>query len=175
MKPLDVMRPAAFLDRDGVLNEDRGYVYDAAEFRWIPGAKEAVAFLNRAGYLTILVTNQSGIARGLYTEDDFHRLQGWMRDELAADGAHLDAVYYCPHHPEAKLAAYRKSCDCRKPAPGMLARAIRERAIDLSASFLIGDKASDCEAAAAVGVRCHRFEGGNLLEFVRGVMTQPKD
>ena len=146
------LRRAAFLDRDGVVNIDHGYVFRRQDFRFVPGTLAACAQLHRLGFMLVVVTNQSGIGRGLYAEDDYRRLTDWMRAEFAAAGAPLASVYHCPHHPLAPLAEYRRACDCRKPAPGMLLAAARELSLDLSRSLLFGDKASDIEAAAAAGV-----------------------
>ena len=145
-------RRAAFLDRDGVINIDHGYVFRREEFEFVPGTLAACAQLHRQGMLLVVVTNQSGIGRGLYSEDDFRRLSAWMSAEFAAAGAPLAGVYHCPHHPQAALAQFRLACDCRKPAPGLLLAAARELSLDLSRSVLFGDKASDIEAALAAGV-----------------------
>jgi D-glycero-D-manno-heptose 1,7-bisphosphate phosphatase len=160
-------RPALFLDRDGVLNEDRGYVSRWEDFHWIRGAREAVAAFNRAGWLVILVTNQSGIGRGYYTEAAMHALHARMAADLAAFGARLDAVYFAPHHPEATLATYRRpDPQDRKPNPGMILRALAEWPIDRQRSVLVGDKASDMEAAARAGIRGLLFPGGDLERFL---------
>lgn len=159
-------RPAVFFDRDGVLNVDHGYVGSVARFVWNEGAREAVAEVNRRGYLAIVVTNQSGIARGYYREADLDALHTWMRERLAEHGAHLDAIYVCPHHPEATVARYRQHCTCRKPAPGMILRAVRDLDIDVPSSLLIGDKPSDCAAASAAGVRAVLYSRGDLCSFV---------
>lgn len=143
---------AAFLDRDGVLNVDHGYVSRAEDFEWLPGALSAMARLQQAGYQLVVVTNQSGIARGYYTEADFDALTGHMRAELRAQGITLAGVYSCPHHPEATLEAYRQDCDCRKPRPGMILRAARALGLDLASSCLFGDKPSDIVAGRAAGV-----------------------
>lgn len=148
----EALRRAAFLDRDGVINLDREYVYRREDFVIVPGALEGARELHRLGFMLIVVTNQSGIGRGLYTEAQFHELTDWMRSEFAAAGAPLEGVYYCPHHPIEANDAYRMDCECRKPAPGMLLRAAQERALDLTASALFGDRASDLEAARAAGV-----------------------
>jgi D-glycero-D-manno-heptose 1,7-bisphosphate phosphatase len=160
-------RPALFLDRDGVLNEDQGYVHRWEDFRWIPGAREAVAAFNRAGWLVIVVTNQSGVGRGYYTEEDMHRLHAKMAEELARAGARIDAFYFCPHHPEAAHEAYRHpDPPDRKPNPGMILRALAEFPIDPARSVLVGDKGSDMEAARRAGVRGLRFRGGDLAQFL---------
>ena len=164
-------RRAVFLDRDGVLNVDRGYVFKSRDFEWIAGAQEAIRYLNDAGYLTVVVTNQSGIARGYYTEQEFLALHRWIDEHLRESGARIDAVYFCPHLPGAALPKYRKQCECRKPRPGMLLQAIHELDIDPASSFLIGNKKNDCAAADAAAVACHLFSGSDLLNFVRGIAT----
>lgn len=145
-------RPALFLDRDGVINVDHGYVSKPEQFDFIEGIFDLVVAANRAGYLTIVVTNQAGIGRGYYTEADFHRLTDWMCSQFAMRGAQIDAVYYCPSHPEYGIGKYRKDDDCRKPAPGMLLQAQNELDIDLKRSVLVGDKLSDIQAGKRAGV-----------------------
>ena len=159
---------AIFFDRDGTLNVDVHYLHDPADFVWVEGAIDAIRWANEHRYLVIVVTNQSGIARGYYGEDAVQRLHDWMNAELAKHGAHIDAFYYCPHHTEGKIPAYTKSCDCRKPAPGMLLKAIAEHNIDPAASFLFGDAESDVVAAENAGVKGVRYEGGSLMDCVRG-------
>jgi D-glycero-D-manno-heptose 1,7-bisphosphate phosphatase len=162
------LRPALFLDRDGVLNEDHGYVCRWEDFRWIEGAREAVVAFNRAGWLVIVVTNQSGVGRGYYTEAEMHALHGRMREDLAAAGGHIDAFYFAPHHPDAADDAYRHpDPPDRKPNPGMILRALSEWPIERERSVLVGDKASDIEAAARAGVRALMFPGGDLAGFLK--------
>jgi D-glycero-D-manno-heptose 1,7-bisphosphate phosphatase len=161
------LRPALFLDRDGVLNEDHGYVHQWADFHWIAGAREAVAAFNRAGWLVFVVTNQSGIGRGYYTEAAMHALHAKMAEGLAEAGARIDAFYYAPHHPEAALEAYRHpDPPDRKPNPGMILRALSEWPADRARSLMVGDKPADVEAATRAGVRGLLFPGGNLAEFL---------
>lgn len=148
-------RPAAFIDRDGVLNADHGYVSRAADFHWLPGAINALARLQQAGVVPVVVTNQSGIGRGYYSQQDFDALTAHMLAELAAHGVAAPAVYACRHHPQALLAAYRQDCNCRKPRPGMLLQAAADLQLNLAASCLFGDKPSDIAAGRAAGVgRC---------------------
>ncbi len=165
--PAIARRPAAFLDRDGILNEDTGYVHRVEQVRWVAGAHDAVRWLNDAGYLVFLVTNQAGIARGYYSEEDVQVLHAWMCAELGKAGAHLDGIAYSPFHPEGSVERYRRESDLRKPAPGMLRKFMAEWPIDLSQSFMVGDRLTDLEAAAAAGVPGHLFRGGNLFDFVR--------
>lgn len=170
MGPPSPARPAVFFDRDGVINHDTGYIHRAVDFVWVEGAMDAIRLLNERNYLTFVVTNQAGIARGLYGEADVLELHGWVNDRLAAAKARIDAFYFCPHHPTEGSSAYRLACECRKPAPGMLLRAMREWPVEPSASFLIGDRPTDLEAAAAAGVPGHLFPGGNLLTFVKRIV-----
>jgi D-glycero-D-manno-heptose 1,7-bisphosphate phosphatase len=163
----DAVRPAAFFDRDGVLNVDKGYLYRREDFEWIPGAIEAVKRLNDCGYLVFVVTNQSGVARGYYREEDVVRLHGWMNDELAKHGARIDKFYYCPHYTEGAALEYVKACECRKPLPGLILTAFTEWEVDREKSFLIGDKDSDLAAAAAAGITGYKFTAGNLDEFLK--------
>lgn len=144
---------AVFIDRDGTLNEDIGYVSTPDELVLYPWAAEAVRLINEFGLLTIVITNQSGIARGMYTEETLDAIHSRMIEGLARQGARIDAMYYCPHHPEIGDARYRVACECRKPRTGMLDKATREHNIDLARSFVIGDKASDIKLAENAGAR----------------------
>jgi D,D-heptose 1,7-bisphosphate phosphatase len=172
--PAWVRKPAAFLDRDGVLNVDIGYLHKPQDCIWMEGAKEAVRLLNASGYLVFVVTNQAGVARGLYDEAMLNALHDWMSVELAAAGAHVDAYYYCPHHSEGVVAPYTLACECRKPGPGMIRRAFAEWPVEAGGSFLIGDRPSDLEAARAADLPAHHFTGGNLERFVeRIIRAQP--
>lgn len=144
-----------FLDRDGTINVDHGYVHESDNFQFIDGVIDAMAKLKEMGYALVLVTNQSGIARGMFTEDQFMHLTEWMDWSLADRGVDLDGVYYCPHHPEGTVEEFRQVCDCRKPQPGMLLSAKEELNIDMSASYIVGDKIEDLLAgeAASVGTK----------------------
>lgn len=159
-------RRAAFLDRDGVINEDRDCVHRPEDFAWMPGMPAAIRLLNDAGYLVVVVTNQSGIARGYYTEGQYQAFERWIAERAAEEGARIDATYHCPHLPKAE-GGPDEPCDCRKPAPGMVLAAIDELGIDPAASFLIGDKPRDTQAAEAAGVRGVLYEGGDLSALVR--------
>jgi D-glycero-D-manno-heptose 1,7-bisphosphate phosphatase len=172
--PARPLRPALFLDRDGVLNEDHGYVWRWEDFRWIPGARATVAAFNRAGWLVIVVTNQSGVGRGFYTEEAMHALHARMAADLAQAGGHIDAFYHAPQHPEAAVETYRHpDPPLRKPNPGMILQALAEWPIDREASLLIGDKPSDLEAALRAGIRGVLFEGGDLAQFLKDEALLP--
>ncbi|MGN2610887.1 D-glycero-beta-D-manno-heptose 1,7-bisphosphate 7-phosphatase [Aliivibrio fischeri] len=145
-------KPAVFIDRDGVINVDHGYVHKRDDFEYIDGVFEATKKLKEMGYLLVLVTNQSGIARGMFTEDQFEILTEWMDWNFADNGVDFDGIYYCPHHPEATVEKYKEACDCRKPNPGMLVSAQRFLDIDMENSIMIGDKKEDMMAAQAAGV-----------------------
>ncbi len=138
------MNRAVFLDRDGTINIDKGYMYKIEDVEFLPGAIEALRMLQEAGYLLIIITNQSGIARGYYTEKDFEELNDYMKAELMTQGVKISGVYYCPHLPNGEVERYRKVCTCRKPATGLFERAVQDFDIDLSASYAIGDKERDC-------------------------------
>lgn len=143
---------ALFLDRDGVINVDHGYVHRSEQVEFVPGIFELVAAATARGWRVVVVTNQSGIGRGYFGVGDFQRLTEWMRSHFAERGGTLDAVYHCPHHPREAGADYRRDCPDRKPAPGMLLRACRDLQLDMAASVLVGDRLSDLEAARRAGV-----------------------
>ena len=149
-------RPALFLDRDGVINEEIGYLHRFEDVRFVPGAADLIRTANALGMPVVVITNQAGIGRGLYTEAQFHALMQAMRDALGHQNARLDAVYFSPFHPEHAVGEYRRDTECRKPRPGMLLRAAAEHAIALTDSVLVGDRCTDIEAGAAAGLP-HRF------------------
>jgi len=167
--PSPPARPIAFLDRDGVLNFDHGYVHRPDQLEWIDGAPAAVRLLNEAGFTVIVVTNQSGVARGIYDEATVHRFHDHMQGVLAQSGARIDAFYYCPHHPDGPVAQYAMRCDCRKPGTGMLEQAAKAWPVDRAKSFLIGDKDIDMQAASAFGITGIRFDPhkDSLVDLVR--------
>lgn len=145
------MNKAIFLDRDGTLNIDHGYVHEIDNFQFIEGSIEALQALKKMGYLLVLVTNQSGIARGYFSEDQFLQLTEWMDWSLADRGVDLDGIYYCPHHIDG-IGEYKQDCDCRKPKAGMLLQAIKELNIDPHLSFMVGDKFEDLQAGLNANV-----------------------
>ncbi len=164
-------RPAAFLDRDGVLIPDIGYPHLDEHLVLINGGAEAVARLNAAGYVTVVVTNQSGVGRGLFTLERMETFNRMLVDRLAEDGAVIDAVYACPFHADATIEAFRHpDHPDRKPNPGMLLRAAADLDLDLAGSLMIGDRGSDMEAARRAGVEGHLFKGGDLGTFVKALL-----
>jgi D-glycero-D-manno-heptose 1,7-bisphosphate phosphatase len=147
------MKRAVFIDRDGTISEEVGYINHASRFRLFPYAAAAIKHLNENGWLAIVTTNQAGVARGYFSEDMIHAVHGRMRAELESEGARLDAIYYCAHHPSVGEPPYRMDCDCRKPKPGLIARAAADFDIDLAASWMVGDRYSDVELARNAGVK----------------------
>ncbi|MEW6428134.1 MAG: HAD family hydrolase [Thermodesulfobacteriota bacterium] len=145
------LRAAVFLDRDGTVNEQMGYINHISRFHLFPEAGPAIRLLNERGVPAVLVTNQSGLARGYFPESLLDRVHRLMEEELARQGARFDGIYVCPHHPEAREERFRVDCDCRKPKPGLLLRAAAELGLDLGRSYMIGDRLSDIRAAAGVG------------------------
>lgn len=165
------MKRAIFLDRDGTINEDIHYLHRIEDFVFLPGVVDALRELQSAGYLLIVVTNQSGVARGYYTEDELQRLNRWMLETLETQGVHITEVYYCPHLPEAAVEAYRRICDCRKPALGLFLRAVREHDIDLSQSYAIGDKLRDCAICSETPCRGFLIGENEDPEVIRRVQS----
>ena len=147
------LRPAVFLDRDGTLAHEVGYVNHVSRFRLYPFAAATIRAINGAGWAAVVVTNQAGVARGYFPESLIGKVHEEMRRGIEGGGAHLDGVYYCPHHPEAGEPPYRSDCDCRKPRPGLVRRAAEELSLDLARSWVIGDRYGDLELAWSVGAR----------------------
>ncbi len=168
--PRRLARPALFLDRDGVCNIDHGWVGTRDRFEWMPGAKAVIRLAHTRGWHVFVVTNQSGVARGLYDEAAVQDLHRWMLDEALQSGGTIDDVRYCPFHPEAAVPAYRRSSSWRKPQPGMILDLLRAWGLDPGRCVLVGDQASDMAAAAAAGVAGHLFPGGDLAEFLRPIL-----
>jgi len=144
------MRPAVFLDRDGTINEQMGYINHISRFVMLPRAAAAIRLLNEQGIPAVVVSNQSGLARGYFPESLIGEVHAKMNAALAEAGAHVDGIFYCPHHPEAKEERFRLDCDCRKPKPGLFLQAARELDLDLARSYVVGDRWSDLKAAAVV-------------------------
>ena len=161
------MNKAIFFDRDGTLNVDLDYLCDFEKFQWIDGAVEAIKFLNDNNYLVIVVTNQSGVARGFFTEDDVKIFHNQMNEELKKFDAHIDEFYYCPHHPNGVVEAYRVDCECRKPKSKLLEMACSEFNIDKENSLLIGDSKRDIECALNAGIRGVMFKENNLFTTLK--------
>jgi len=148
-KPL---RKALFLDRDGVINIDTGYVHTPAQTEWVPGIFDLCRAAVALEYVLVVVTNQAGIARGYYTEQDFARYCDWLRGQFSERGLHVEGIYHCPHHPTHGIGELRRECDCRKPKPGMILRAASELGLDPSRSAIVGDQPWDLEAGRRAGV-----------------------
>ncbi len=160
-------RPAIFFDRDGVLNQDHGYVGDIGRFHWTKTAITAVKLVNDRGYFAFVVTNQSGVARGYFDEDAVRRVHKHMQCELRAHGAHLDAIRFCPHHPDGVVERFAKACACRKPRSGMVLDLLDTWPVDVERSLLVGDKPGDLAAAQGAGIAAVRFDGSDLEAMLR--------
>ena len=161
-----MLRPAAFLDRDGVINKEKEYLYKIDDFEWIEGAKESIKYLNDNGYYVFVVTNQSGIAKGFYSEKDVINLHNYISNELKNINAHIDEFFFSPFHPD-NTKKYLNLSHLRKPDTGMLKLAATKWSIDKSNSFLICDKLTDIECAEKFLIRGHLFKNGNLLKFIK--------
>ena len=165
---------AAFVDRDGVINKEKNYLYKISEFEFTDHCIDALCNIVDAGYRIIVVTNQSGIGRGYYTETDYHKLTDWYVNKLKAHKVNITDVFFCPHYPSSRLAQYRKHCDCRKPKPGMILQAAEKYDINLATSVLIGDKLTDIQAGEAAGVGTNILVGGQIdLASVSAAMDIP--
>jgi D-glycero-D-manno-heptose 1,7-bisphosphate phosphatase len=168
-----VSQRAVFLDRDGVLDIDTGYISKPEEIRWVDGAREAVALLKEQGFLVFVTTNQSGIARGYFTVKDMQALHAWMEKEIEKKGGRIDRFYYCPHHPtKGIIPELTHPCNCRKPRPGMILQAFKDYDIDKKGSFMIGDRMSDVDAGLNAGIPGYLFSETNLLTFVKRVLAR---
>ena len=165
-------RGAVIFDRDGTLNEDVGYAYRPDQIVWIEDAAKAVRAVNEAGLFAFVATNESGVARGYYTEEEVKALHRWMYLQLIDKGARVDAFLFSPFHPEATVDAYRRASDCRKPGPGMVLDLMARFPIDPARTVMIGDKDSDVEAARAAGIAGYKYEGGSLLKFVQPLLAR---
>jgi D-glycero-D-manno-heptose 1,7-bisphosphate phosphatase len=151
---------AVFLDRDGTINVEKEYVYRVEEFEFVPGAIEGLQLLFRANIDIIVVTNQAGIAKGIFSESDLAAVNQHMITELLGHGVKLAGIYFCPHHPQATVPLYRKVCSCRKPNPGLLVTAMRQRGIAPSEAVMVGDRNSDVEAGRALRLTTYLVETG---------------
>lgn len=162
---------ALFLDRDGVIIKDTGFVGSPQSVRLLPKAALAINLAHRHGYLAIVISNQSGVGRGFFSEDDLSKVEQEIARRLARKGAYVDDVYHCPHHPEAVIAKYRTKCVCRKPEPGMILEAQKKYQVDLSSSFMIGDSERDVEAALRSGVRPILIQQGEKRILINDIPT----
>lgn len=153
-------QPVLFIDRDGTINIDGGYINQPDNFVIYPFASQAIRMLNMSGWLAVIVTNQSGIGRGFYTEEVMHSIHDKMNAHFKSQGAHIDGLYYCPHDPNSKIDKYRQVCDCRKPEAGMLEQAIKDLPVDTKRMAIVGDKYSDMQAGFAVGCETFMVETG---------------
>jgi D,D-heptose 1,7-bisphosphate phosphatase len=169
--PAILHRPALFLDRDGVLNRDHGYVSAVSQWEWVPGAREAVKLAVDCGWHVFVVTNQSGVARGLYAEEAVQSLLVWMADAVRRFGGTIDDTRYCPYHPEATVPAYRQDSDWRKPGPGMILSLVASWELALQHCVLVGDQDTDMQAAEAAGITGVLFDGVNLYDTVAGIVA----
>lgn len=147
------MNKAAFLDKDGTINEDVGYLNHPHQVRLLPGSAEAIKMLNDAGFKVIVISNQSGVARGILSEDMMQSIDKTLQKEVLKGGGYIDGIYYCPHHPEHGIYPYKLECDCRKPHNGLIKKASKKHDIDLKRSFMIGDRLSDIETGRQSGIK----------------------
>jgi D-glycero-D-manno-heptose 1,7-bisphosphate phosphatase len=164
---------AVFVDRDGTIIEDSGYISSPQDVQFLPGSIAAIRQLNQAGYKVIVITNQSGVARGFFGEDMLQTVDKSIHKAVLSGGGHIDAFYYCPHHSEHGVYPYRQECACRKPAPGLIKKAAREHQIDLSRSFMIGDHSCDIAAGQQAGVRTVFVTTGHGAKEQHKLQQQP--
>jgi D-glycero-D-manno-heptose 1,7-bisphosphate phosphatase len=162
-------RPTLFLDRDGVINVDRGYVDTPDDFEFIPGAIDVIKAFKDNGWFVFVVTNQTGIAHGYYTEEDMLKVHAHMQAELIKAGTRIDKIYYCPFDIRAAISIYQRESSYRKPNPGMILKAMKEYPVDRDKSLLIGDKTTDVEAAKNANILGYQFMGGDLMTFVQKI------
>jgi len=167
------MHKAVFLDRDGTIVEDVGYLNHPKDIKFIPGSIEAIKALNKAGYKVVVITNQAGVARGLIREDLLQTIDKTIQKFILNGGAQIDGLYYCPHHPEHGVYPYKRECDCRKPNPGMLKKAQKDLDLDLSKSFMVGDKATDIEAGKSAGTKTVLVTTGKGAKEKDRLQNQP--
>ncbi len=166
------MNKAVFFDRDGVLNHDLGYIHKFEDFFWIEGAKKAIALCKEKNYKVFVVTNQSGVARALYKAEDVEILHKKVQEELEKAGTSIDEYAFCPHHPEGIVEEYSKVCSCRKPEPGMILHLAKKHDIDLSQSFIIGDKKRDVDAGINAGMEGYLFLEENIYDFLQKIFAE---
>jgi len=170
-----VKKPAVFIDRDGTINEQRGYINHISRFKIIPGVEDAIRLLNQNNFLAIVVSNQSGVARGFYPIELVHEVHALMKQLLEENGSFLDAIFFCPHHPDGVIPEYTRKCDCRKPGTGLIDQACKSFDIDLSNSYVVGDLYSDMELAERAGVRGILVKTGyGLGEIEYTLPTKPR-
>ncbi len=168
-------KPAVFIDRDGTINEQRGYINHISRFKIIPGVEDAIRLLNQNNFLAIVVSNQSGVARGFYPIELVHEVHALMKQLLEENGSFLDAIFFCPHHPDGVIPEYTRKCNCRKPGTGLIDQACRSFDIDLSNSYVVGDLYSDMELAERAGVRGILVKTGyGLGEIEYTLPTKPR-
>ena len=165
------MNKAIFLDRDGTINVEKNYLYKIEDFEFLPGVVDALKKLQQAGFLLIIITNQSGIGRGYYTEVDFQKLNSWMIDTLKKQGVFITDVYFCPHLPDAQVEKYRKDCNCRKPKLGMYEQAVIDHNITLSKSYAIGDKIRDCAICVYTPCRGYLIGDNENEDVIKNVQS----
>ena len=169
---MDKKMKVAFLDRDGVINSNKangGYVGKIKDFRWIPGAKKTIKFLKKNNFKVIIVTNQSGVARGYFSIKDVYKLHRYLKNQLAKYGTSIDKIYFCPYHEDGIIKKYKKKSILRKPEIGMFNKVLKIWKIDKKQSFMVGDQITDMEFAKKAKIKGYMFKGRNLFEFIRRI------